>query len=131
MAIQGSRPHRGQGVLLPLSLVLSALALAGLARYWLVEPAGLTAVCDATPWEGAACTLRSLTVQMFTAQRLGASALACALLALAMRSRGAALLALAAGSAGLVLYSTLLAAPAALLAALALVRPAGPAGEAP
>jgi len=39
--------------------------------------------------------------------------------------RALAIVALAAGSAGLVLYSTLLSAPAVLLAALVLVRPAG------
>ena len=131
MAPHGSRPRRGQGVLLPLGVVLSALALAGLARYWLVEPADLTATCDAAPWQGAACVLRSLTVQAFAAQRLGGLALACALLALVMRWRGAALLALAAGSAGLVLYSTRLAAPAVLLAALVLVRPVSVAGDGP
>jgi len=124
MSPLGSRPCRALVALVPLGLVLSALALAGLARHRLVEPADLTAACDAAPWEGAVCTLRSLTVQAFAAQRLGGLALFCALLALMTRWRGPALLALAAGGAGLVLYSTGLAAPAALLAALVLVRPA-------
>jgi len=108
--------------MLPLGVMLLALVLASLARYWLVEPADLTATCDAAPWQGAVCVLRSLTVQAFAAQRLGGVALALGLLALLTRWRVAALLALAAGGAGLVLYSTTLAAPAVLLAGLALVR---------
>ena len=109
-------------VMLPLGVAALSLVLAGLARYRLVEPAGLTATCDAAPWQGAVCVLRSLMVQAFAAQRLGGMALALGLLALLARWRVAALLALAAGSAGLVLYSTALAAPAVLLAGLALVR---------
>ena len=114
--------------LAPLGLALSALALAGLARYRLVEPADLTAVCDAAPWEGAICTLRSLTVQGFATQRLGLAAMACALLALVTRWRWAALTGLGLGSAGLVLYSVGWAAPAVLIAALLLVRPGGESG---
>jgi hypothetical protein len=107
----------------PFGIALLALVSAGLARYCLVEPADLTATCDAQPWQGAACVLRTLTVQAFAAQRLGGTALALGLLALLTRWRRVALMALAAGSAGLVLYSTTLAAPAVLLAGLALVRP--------
>jgi hypothetical protein len=107
----------------PLGLVLSALALAGLARYRLVEPADLTAACDAAPWEGAVCTLRSLIVRAFAAERLGLAAMGYALLALVTRWRWSALTALALGSAGLVLYSVGWAAPAVLIAALVLVRP--------
>lgn len=109
----------------PVGAVLAALVLASLARHRLVEPADLTARCDAAPWEGIACTLRTLTVQAFAAQRLGTLALAAAIVATLTRWRALAIAALAAGSAGLVLYSTLLAAPAVLLAALVLVRPAG------
>jgi hypothetical protein len=108
-----------------LCAVVAALVLASLARHRLVEPADLTARCDAAPWEGVACTLRTLTVQAFAAQRLGTLCLAAAAIATLARWRALAIVALAAGSAGLVLYSTLLSAPAVLLAALVLVRPAG------
>jgi hypothetical protein len=110
---------------LPLGAFLLAVALAGLARHRLVEPAGLTATCDAAPWDGLACILRTLTVQSFAAHRLGSFALGAALVATVARWRLAALAALVAGGAGLVLYSTPLAAPAVLLAALVLARPAG------
>jgi hypothetical protein len=109
----------------PVVAVAAALVLAILARHQLVEPADLTARCDAAPWEGIACVLRTLTVQAFAAQRLGMLALAAAILATFTRWRAPAIAAAAAGSAGLVLYSTLLSAPAVLLAALVLVRPAG------
>ena len=128
MSPLGSRPCRALVALVPLGLVLSALALAGLARHGLVEPADLTAACDAAPWEGAVCTLRTLTVQAFAAQRLGLAAMACALLALVTRWRWPALTGLGLGSAGLVLYSVGGAAPAVLIAALVLVRPAGEGG---
>jgi hypothetical protein len=107
---------------LPLALALLALVLANLARHRLVEPADLTAACDAAPWEGLACSLRTMTVQMFAAQRLGLLSLAAAVVATVTRWRSLALVALAAGTAGLVLYSTLFAAPAVLLALLVLAR---------
>jgi hypothetical protein len=107
---------------LPLALALLALLLANLARHRLVEPADLTAACDAAPWDGLACSLRTMTVQMFAAQRLGLLALAAAVVATVTRWRGLALVALTAGTAGLVLYSTLFAAPAVLLALLVLAR---------
>jgi hypothetical protein len=107
---------------LPLALALLALVLANVARHRLVEPADLTAACDAAPWDGLACSLRTMTVQMFAAQRLGLLALAAAVVATVTRWRGLALAALAAGTAGLVLYSTLFAGPAVLLALLVLAR---------
>lgn len=107
--------------LAPCVVVLGALLLASLARYRLVEPAALTALCDAMPWDSPLCILRSLTVQAFAAERLGILALALAVLALLTRWRAAGLFALAAACAGLVLYSTRWAAPALLLAALALL----------
>ena len=110
----------------PLGIVLSSLALAHLARHGLVEPAGLSATCDAAPWQGLACSLRTLTVQAFVQQRLGVVALAFALLATAMRWRWAAWLALATGSAALLLYATGLGASAVLLAALVCARPGQP-----
>ncbi|MFN7571789.1 MAG: hypothetical protein ACK5TK_10125 [Betaproteobacteria bacterium] len=109
--------------LLPLAVALLAIALASVARYRLVEPAALTARCDAAPWDGADCTLRTLTIQAFAAQRLGWTALALGVLATLLRRRALAWAALAGGAAGLVLYSAALGAPAALLGALVLVRP--------
>jgi hypothetical protein len=119
----GTRRAAGvRSLALPLALALLALVLANLARHRLVEPADLTAACDAAPWEGLACSLRTMTVQMFAAQRLGLLSLAAAVVATVTRWRSLALVALAAGTAGLVLYSTLFAAPAVLLALLVLAR---------
>jgi hypothetical protein len=108
---------------LPAALVLAALVLAQALRHGLVEPAALTAACDAAPWQDARCTLRTLTIQAFVQQRIGIAALALALLATLTRRRGVALAALLPAAAGLVLYSSALAAPALLLAALVCVRP--------
>ena len=113
----------------PFFALLCALLLASLARHRLVEPAALTALCDAMPWDSPRCILRSLTVQAFAGGRLGMFALALAVLALLTRWRTVGLVALAAAGAGLVLYSTRWAAPAALLAGLALL-PAMTAGPA-
>ncbi len=110
------------------SLVMLALGAALWARHALVEPAGLTATCDAAPWQDTLCTLRSLVVQGFVQQRLGLLALLLALVAVATRWRWAAWPALASGSAALVLYCADIAAPAVLLAALVCVRPAPSAG---
>ena len=113
----------------PLVALSAALLLASLARHRLVEPAALTALCDAMPWDSPRCILRSLTVQAFAGGRLGMFALALAVLALLTRWRTVGLVALAAAGAGLVLDSTRWAAPAALLAGLALL-PAMTAGPA-
>lgn len=114
----------GRRAWLPLALAGVSLLLASLARHRLVEPADLTAACDAAPWSDLACSTRTVVIQAFAAQRLAIFALACALLATLRRTRAVALLALATGCAALVLYSVWLAAPAVLLAALVLVRPA-------
>jgi hypothetical protein len=116
--------------LAPAAVALGALLLASLARYRLVEPAELTVLCAALPWDSPACVLRSLTVQAFADQRLGLAAVTLALLAVATRWRAVALLALAVAGAGLVLYSTRWAAPAVLLAALALLPPVAATGVA-
>lgn len=113
----------------PVLILSVALLLASLARHRLVEPAALTALCDAMPWDSPRCMLRSLTVQAFAADRLGMLGLALAVLALLTRWRSVGLIALAAAGAGLVLYSARWAAPAALLAGLALL-PATTAGPA-
>ena len=122
IASSGESSH-GQPWLAPSAVVVGALAVAGLVRYRLVEPADLTAICAATPWDSPVCMLRSLAVQVFSGQRIGIVALACALVALLTRWRIITLLALAIASAGLVLYSTDWAAPAVLLAGLALLGP--------
>ncbi len=109
-------------VVVPFVVLTAAVLLASLARYRLVEPAALTALCDALPWESTTCIVRSLTVQAFADGRLGMLALALAVLALLTRWRTLGLIALAAAGAGLVLYSTRWAAPAALLAGLSLLR---------
>ncbi len=107
----------------PIATAMVALALAHTARHAWVEPADLTARCDAAPWQDVVCVARSVTVQAFINHRLAWAALAMALLATATRWRVAALLAMALGSAGMVLYSAGLAAPAVVLAALVLARP--------
>ena len=116
-----------------------ALALAAAARHWLIEPAAVSARCDAGAADGW-CVVRAWTIQLFVHQRIGWAALGLALLAHALRWRGvdvlagatatgaaaaAAWTALALACAGLVLYTAGLCAPAALLALLALVRQAG------
>ena len=93
------------------------------ARHGLVEPADLTARCDATPWLDAPCGLRTIVVQAFIDQRIGLVALGLALLATFLRRPALAWLGLAAGAAGLVLYSAGPAAAAVLLSALVCVRP--------
>lgn len=131
-AAGSSLPHRPAwlaSLVAPFLALSGAMLIASLARYRLVEPAALTALCDALPWDSTTCILRSLTVQAFAGGRLGMFALALAVLALLTRWRAAGLVALAAAGAGLVLYSTRWAAPAALLAALALL-PATTAGPA-
>lgn len=117
-------PRLDRRAWLPLALAGISLLLASLARHRLVEPADLTAACDAAPWADLACTLRTLVIQAFAAQRLAILALACAVLATLTRSRALALAGLGTGCAALVLYSVWLAAPAVLLCALVLVRPA-------
>jgi hypothetical protein len=123
MKVSRESSLHGPSWLAPTVVILGMLALSSLVRYRLVEPADLTALCAASPWDSPACLLRSLAVQAFSGQRIGIAALACALLALLSGRRSIALLALASASAGLILYSTDWAAPAVLLAALALLPP--------
>ena len=112
----------------PAAVVPGALVVAHLARYRLVEPADLTALCATAAWDSPICALRTLVIQIFAAQRLGIAALVMALIAVLTRQRVIALLALATASVGLVLYSTNWSAPAVLLAALALLPRASAAG---
>ena len=111
-------------------------ALASWLRHGLVEPAVLTARCDAIVWvqvqaSGWAqvdwlCGLRTLTVQAFVNHRLANLALALAVLALLLRLRWLVQAALFASAAALVLYSTDRAALALLLAAWVWVSPTRP-----
>jgi exo-beta-1,3-glucanase (GH17 family)/cellulose synthase/poly-beta-1,6-N-acetylglucosamine synthase-like glycosyltransferase len=114
----------------PVTVTVAAFAVALWVRYGLVEPAGLTAQCDAEPWNNVACTVRALVVQGFVDQRIGLAALACGLVVTWSRSLVFATLGLAGGAAGLVLYSPGPAAAGLLLAALVCVR-AGAAHEIP
>jgi hypothetical protein len=121
--------------------LLLGWAVAFWLRHGLVEPALLTARCDAVVWAlvdwsrwadwDAACLLRTLTVQAFVNHRLANVALALAVLALLLPGRWLAGAALLAGAAGLVLYSTDRAALAVLLAGWAWVSPPRPRPHAP
>jgi len=99
-----------------------SLSLALAARHALIEVPDFAAACDASPWDGA-CALRSAVVQAFLGQRIGWFALAAATAGLLTRRAAVSTVALFAACAGLVLYSAGPSAPAALLAALALLRP--------
>jgi hypothetical protein len=107
----------------PLALTLVALVAASAARHGLVEPADVTARCDAAPWSDLACVLRMAVVQTFVEQRLGWLAVLAGGLATLLRWRWLAWLGLVAGSAGLVLYCAGPAAVGALLSALVCARP--------
>ena len=99
----------------------TALALAAAARYGLVEPADMTARCDAGAQE-VWCSVRAWTIQAFVNQRIGWVALALAAIATLTGWRSLAGAALFAACIGLILYTTELGAPAALLALLVFVR---------
>jgi hypothetical protein len=114
--------HGPRVALIAIALAAAALALAGLARSQLVEPAHWSATCDAAPWQGAWCPLRSALIEVFVSQRIGWAALAVAVGAAVLRKRPFAYAALGLGCAGLVLYSVSAAAPAVLVAALMLAR---------
>lgn len=117
-----------------LSVAMFALLWLGAAawlRHALVEPAELTARCDAAPWQSAVCSLRSATVQAFVHQRIGIASLALGLAALGLvfvwpRATvwrlGLAMAALATGCVALVLYAAAPGAVGVLLALLVLQR---------
>lgn len=113
----------------PIIVTLVAFGLAHAARHGLVEPADLTARCDAARWGDSACVVRTLVVQTFVDQRIGLLAMACGLWATGVRSRGLAVIGLASGAAGLVLYSAGPAAAGLLLSALVWVRPGTPSAD--
>lgn len=102
-----------------------ALAVAAGLRHLLVEIPDLALLCDPSPWTGPRCIARALTIEAFTDLRLGLIACAASLFALLTGSRPLAFAALAAAGGGLVLYCAGLSAPAALVAAVALLPAAG------
>ena len=111
-----------RAALIGLALAATALALAGLARSQLVEPAHWSAACDAAPWQSAWCAVRTALIEAFVSQRIGLVALAAAIGAAVWRNQPLAYAALGLGCGGLVLYSVSAAAPAVLVAALVLAR---------
>ncbi len=104
-----------------LTVAALALGLSAALRFRVVEPAQVSAFCGAVGSADPLCALRALVVTMFSQQRLGWLALALALLALWTRRRAIGLSALATACAGLMLYCARPAAPAAVLATLALL----------
>lgn len=116
---------------MPVLLLLASLAAAAWLRHAFVEPADLTARCDAAPWQSLTCTVRTLTVQAFVHQRVGVASLALALMAsvtavAAPRAvqvpRVLALLALVSGGAALMLYAAGPGAAGVLIALMTLSR---------
>lgn len=126
--IHGGRPAGAwaEGVGRGAAAFSVGLVLAAAARHGLVEPPALMTTCDAQAWASLPCGLRTLVVQGFVDQRLGALALGLAVGAFALCQRWLAVGALGLAGAGLVLYNASLSAPAALLAALAMVPRASP-----
>ncbi len=132
MSAASDTPPSARQWTVALSVAALALGLSAALRYRVVEPADVSAFCGAVGSGDLLCVLRSAVVALFSQQRLGWLALGLSILALWARQRNLALLALATACAGLMLYCTRYAAPAALLAALALLpawRAAGTAGD--
>lgn len=113
-----------------LGVVALALVVSASLRHRLIEPAQVAAFCGSAGGGEPMCILRRAVVAMFAEQRLGWAAMLLSLLALWTRRRALGLLAIAVASAGLMLYCTRYAAPAAVLAALALLPTCRPAGGA-
>ena len=100
---------------------VGGLALIGAysIRYDLIEPASVGAFCEAasTHWQ---CLIRQAVLALLTEQRLGWLSIAVALLSLVFGASALGWCAWFLASAGFVLYNAELAAPALLLAGLAL-----------
>ena len=98
-----------------------ALICAHYIRYDLIEPAAVGAFCEAasTHWR---CLIRQAVLGLLTEQRLGWLSIAMALLSLIFRTSILGWCAWFLASTGFVLYNAELAAPALLLAGLALTR---------
>ena len=93
-------------------------------RYDLIEPASVGAFCETastqlTHWR---CLIRQVVIALLTDQRLGWLSIAVALLSLGFSASTLGWCAWSLASAGFVLYNAELAAPALLLAGLALTR---------
>lgn len=113
-----ARPF-GPGLAFALAVLAAALAL----RHLAIEPTAIAHACQAAPWQGG-CALRSMVILTFVNRELAWIALACGVLATALRSPALATAALAGGAWGLVLYSYEPASVAALLGLLVLARAA-------
>ena len=98
-----------------------ALICAHAIRYDLIEPASVGAFCEtaSTHWR---CLIRQGVLALLTEQRLGWLSIAMALLSLIFRTSTLGWCAWFLASTGFVLYNAELAAPALLLAGLALTR---------
>ena len=98
-----------------------ALICAHSIRYDLIEPASVGAFCEtaSTNWR---CLIRQAVLALLTEQRLGWLSIAVALLSLIFRTSTLGWCAWFLASAGFVLYNAEPAAPALLLAGLALTR---------
>ena len=101
-----------------------ALIGAHAIRYDLIEPASVGAFCEtastqSTNWR---CLIRQSVLALLTEQRLGWLSIAMALLSLIFRTSTLGWCAWFLASTGFVLYNAELAAPALLLAGLALTR---------
>ena len=95
--------------------------VAGLLRYYAVEPEQIAHACQPDPWSGL-CAARSALIQLFLGQRIGWAALLVAVVALVLRRRAVASVALALAGAGLVLYSPEPSAAALVMSLLVLAR---------
>ena len=116
---------------MPIRRVFWIAALAGVGgfvligayfvRYDLIEPAAVGAVCETASahWR---CLVRQAVLTLLTEQRLGWLSMAVALLGLVLRSAALGWCAWCLAATGFVLYNAELAAPALLLAGLALTR---------
>ena len=102
---------------------VGGLALIGAhsIRFDLIEPAAVGAFCEtaSTHWR---CLIRQAVLGLLTEQRLGWLSIAVALLSLIFRTSTLGWCAWFLASTGFVLYNAELAAPALLLAGLALTR---------
>ena len=93
-------------------------------RYDLIEPASVGAFCETASTQSThcCCLIRQAILFVLTDQRLGWLSIAVALLSLVFRSSAVGWCAWCLASVGFVLYNAELAAPALLIAGLALTR---------
>lgn len=98
-----------------------ALMVAHYVRYAVVEPASVGAFCEAAMTD-MGCQIRSAIIALLSEQRLGWLAVSVAVLALIFGVQALGWMAWFLACSGFVLYHAELAAPALLLAGVALVR---------